>query len=130
MSQATAVSVPHAELGEQDGPLRSVHIAVGARTLHDRTRERELDDVEVGDVEPLHELAWLLKERGYSLGSQRTPHLFEDVGGAAEYIDGNPEWSSILGANLQHPVAEPRHARPRRRRGERLAWGGQVPSHD
>ena len=42
-----AISAPHMELGEQDGPLRSVHVAVGARALHDRTRERELDDVEV-----------------------------------------------------------------------------------
>src|SRR5262245_18808401 len=64
-----AISVPHMQLGEQDGPLCPVHVAVCARTLHDRARERELDYVKVGDVEPLHELARLLKELGYSFGS-------------------------------------------------------------
>jgi len=99
-SRATLSLVLHMQLGEQDGPLRPVHVAVGARTLHDRARERELDYVKVGDVEPLHELARLLKERGYSFGSQLKPHLLEDVWSAAEYIDGNPEGPSILGANL------------------------------
>ena len=71
-----------------------MHIAVGACTLRNRTRERELDDVEVGDVEPLDELAWLLEERSDSLSPKFSPHLFEDICGAAEYKRYDPFESS------------------------------------
>jgi hypothetical protein len=77
-----------------------VHVAVGARTLHDRMWERKLDDVKFSDVESLYQLAWLLKERGHIFGSQLIPHLAEDLLGAAKYIDGDPEWPSVLGPNL------------------------------
>src|SRR6476659_7868383 len=107
-----------------------MHVAVSARTLHDRTRERELDDVEIGDVETSYQLARLLKEFCNRLASQRTLQLLENISRTAEYIDGDPEWSGILGADPQDLIAKPRHARSRRRPGERPAWDGRVPSHD
>jgi hypothetical protein len=99
--------------------LTGVDVTVGEAALGDRTRKRCLDDVDRWQLEQPHGVGVDSVQLGDERRDEHSGIGDPGVVGVVmeEHVDGEPEWSSVLGADELGEVAEggcrARHGRPR-----------------